>query len=166
MGLIIKDKIPMFIAGYPTVSDKYNVKGGILDGEKAIKFGQLVQYGEEPGHYEAVETGAISATGDAASAIAGFALGTNVKVADWDNGTVEIKVGEAFNLLIDGFIAVPLAATAKNEDIIENAAVHVTADGEATTSTDSGAKDTLPGAVFTGMYEIHGTTIVAEVYIK
>ena len=30
MGLIIKDKIPMFMRGYPTVSDKYDVAGGVL----------------------------------------------------------------------------------------------------------------------------------------
>ena len=28
-SLIIKDKIPQMMKGYPTVSDKYNVAGGI-----------------------------------------------------------------------------------------------------------------------------------------
>lgn len=167
MGLIIKDKLPMFIEGYPTVSDKYNVAGGILEGEGAVEFGSLVQYGATTGYYKAVDAGAISAAGDAAKKIAGFVLGTNVKLATtWPDGGVNAKPGEAFNLLIDGFIAVPLASTAVESDIKPNAAVCVTIDGVPTTTTDSGKKDTLPNAVFTGMFEKHGTIIVAEVYVK
>ena len=39
--LIIKDKIDMLMKGYPTVSDKYNVAGGVLTGNAAAQFGEL-----------------------------------------------------------------------------------------------------------------------------
>ena len=44
MGLILKDKIPMFKVGYPTVSDKYNITGGMLAGTAPAKFGDLVKF--------------------------------------------------------------------------------------------------------------------------
>lgn len=151
--MIIKDKIPMFISGYPTVSDKYDVMGGILEGDKEVEFGTLVAHGSATGYY-------VPAT--SAANVAGFVLGTNVKLAsDWPNSGANVKPGEAFNLLLKGFIAVPLAKEATEGSIVANADVYVTTSGEVSTSGTE-----LEGAVFTGMYEKHGDIIVAEVFVK
>ena len=106
MGLIIgKSGIPMFKVGYPTVGDKYNVTGGTLAGTAAVNFGDLVKFSTTKGYFEAI-TGAVTLAD-----IAGFVLATNVKLATEFPGTDEsIKVlpGEAFNLLVNGFMAVQL----------------------------------------------------------
>ena len=60
MSLIIKDKIQMLMRGYPTVSDKYDVAGGILEGAEGVKFGDVVQFGATAGYVKgfiAVELG-------------------------------------------------------------------------------------------------------------
>lgn len=126
MGLIINDKIKMFMKGYPTVSDKYNVSGGILTGSTPVKFGELVKRTGTAGYFEAIATTVELAD------IAGFALATNVKLAEeWPVRTVQINPGEAFNLLINGFIAVELDADAS----IANVAA-VPAKGAASTDTE------------------------------
>lgn len=162
MGLIIKDKIPMFIIGYPTVSDKYNVQGGVLDSNSAVvQFGDLVKFGSTTGYYSAASTLA------AATDIAGFVLATNVKLAlDWPATSAGVKTlpGEAFNLLINGFLAVGLDASAVQANIKPNTQVYATTTGKITTVATSNFA--IPGAVFTGMSELHGTQIVAEVYVK
>lgn len=153
MSLIINEKFPMFMSGYPTVSDKYDVIGGILEGNKTAEFGTLVSYGSTTGYY-------VPAT--SAANVAGFIVGTNVKLAtDWPNGGANVKPNEAFNLLLHGFIAVPLAKAATEGSITANADVYVTASGEVSTEGTE-----LVGATFTGMYEKHGDVIVAEVYVK
>lgn len=161
MGLILKDKIPMFIAGYPTISDKYNCAGGILAGSTATEFGKVVTYSTTTGYYEAA-SGTIAVTD-----VAGLAVATNVKLADqWPGTTVTVKPGEAFNLLLDGYVAVELAATAVESNITPGAAVALTlAGGALTTHGVSGASD-LTGYTFTGLYEKHGSTIVAEIRVK
>lgn len=107
MGLIIKDKIPMFMKGYPTVSDKYNVSGGILTGSTPVKFGELVKRTGTAGYFAAISTTVTLAD------IVGFALATNVKLAEeWPARTIQINPGEAFNLLVNGFIAIELDAAA------------------------------------------------------
>ena len=55
MGLIIKNKIAQLKKGYPTVSDKYNVQGGIYESDNegtALHFGDLLAYGSATGHYK------------------------------------------------------------------------------------------------------------------
>lgn len=107
MSLIIKDKIPMFMKGYPTVSDKYNVSGGILTGSTPVKFGELVKRTGTAGYFAAIATTVELAD------IVGFALATNVKLAEeWPARTIQINPGEVFNLLINGFIAIELDADA------------------------------------------------------
>ena len=71
MSLIIKDKIQMLMRGYPTVSDKYDVAGGILEGAQGVKFGDVVQFGATAGYFKA-----ISATQTAAAItnVAGFVV--------------------------------------------------------------------------------------------
>lgn len=233
--MIIKDKIKMFMKGHPTVSDKYNVSGGILAGSTPVKFGELVKHSSTAGYFEAASDGTTLA------GIGGFALATNVKLAeDFPGQTVQINPGEAFNLLINGFIAVELddnasietltaiaAVGAASEDsavvqgktyytrssnsdgagylndgtykyakvtsptgnpstssyyelsvlgrdastdkVIPNAEVCVIlANGKLTTvdKYDSGTIEKLPSVVFTGLKEIQGDKILAEIYVK
>lgn len=160
MGLIIKDKIPALKVGYPTVSDKYNVAGAVLDpGSAPVQFGDVLAYGATAGYFK--KASAITAAAD----VAGFIIATNVKLAtDWPGTTVETLPGEAFNLLINGFMAVALDSTAVAANIKPNVTAYVTAAGKLTTvATNNFA---LTGVVFTGTYEMHGTTIVAEIYVK
>lgn len=112
--LIIKDKISMLRKGYPTVSDKYNVAGGILQSESAdVPFGELVAYGSQVGYYKAATS--VVAVGD----IAGLVLATNVKLSGvWpdENQAGLVKPAEAFNLMLDGYIAVELEDDAETVD--------------------------------------------------
>lgn len=118
MSLIIKNKIPMFMKGYPTVSDKYNVSGGILTGSTPVKFGELVKRSGTAGYFEAIASTVTLAD------IVGFALATNVKLAEeWPARTIQINPGEAFNLLINGFIAIELDAGATIANVAAVAAV-------------------------------------------
>ena len=173
MGLIINKSIQKLLKGFPTVSDKYNVQGGMLGGTVAAHFGDVVVFGSVAGEY-AVPTSTISAVGN----IAGIVLGTNVKLATTypagPSVEVETKVGEAFNLALPGsYLAVELdAPTASN--IKEGAAVACflnTASkyGHLTTHGETGATD-VPGWYFTGVYENQGTTAapkyIAEIVIR
>lgn len=168
MSLIIKDKIQMLMRGYPTVSDKYDVSGAILEGAEGVKFGDVVQFGSTAGYFKA-----ISATQTAAAItdVAGFVVATNVKLADGFPGTtVTTLPGEAFNILIKGFIAVELGSDAVVANIVANKAVAIKlATGALTTSGIVGATD-IPNVVFTGIYENHGTAAApkyfAEIYVK
>lgn len=110
MGLIIKNKIAQLKKGYPTVSDKYNVQGGIYEGNDALYFGDLLAYGSATGHYVKL------VAKDTVDKLAGICLATNVKLANRypgdSNASVETLKGEAFNLLVRGFIAVAIKDTA------------------------------------------------------
>lgn len=161
MGLIIKDKIPMFKVGYPTVSDKYNVTGGTLTGTKSVHFGDLVKFSATKGYYEAISTTVTIAD------IAGFVLATNVKLAnDWPATEWAVNPGEAFNLVLPGsYLAIELDSTAVEANVKANAQVYaIPATGKCTTVSASNLA--LPGVVFTGMVEKHGETLVAEIYVK
>lgn len=165
MGLIIKDKIPMFMRGYPTVSDKYNVSGGILSGDAPAKFGDLVKTSNTAGYF-------LPAAGAAnVDVICGFILATNVKLAeDWPGKTVQVNPGEAFNLMVNGFMAIELATNATLACITPNAKVCVTLTTGICTTADKYVANTipyLPNVVFTGMYEkTADNKILAEIYIK
>lgn len=161
MGLIIKDKIPMFKVGYPTVSDKYNITGGTLAGETPVKFGDLVKFSATKGYFEAITEVVTIAD------IAGFTLATNVKLAqDWPGTTVQINPGEAFNLVLPGsYLAIELDDTAVEDNVKANAQVYaIPATGKCTTVSNDNLA--LPGVVFTGMVEKHGEALVAEIYVK
>lgn len=164
MGLIIgKSGIPMFKVGYPTVGDKYNVTGGILAGNTAVKFGDLVKFSSTKGYYEAI-TSTVALTD-----IAGFVLATNVKLAtEWPGTDESVKVlpDEAFNLVLPGsYLAIELDATAVEANVKANAQVYaIPATGKCTTVSASNLA--LPGVVFTGMVEKHGDALVAEIYVK
>ena len=164
MGLIIgKSGIPMFKVGYPTVGDKYNVTGGTLTGNAAVKFGDLVKFSSTKGYYEAITSTVTLAN------IAGFVLATNVKLAtEWPGTDESVKVlpGEAFNLVLPGsYLAIELDATAVEANVKANAQVYaIPATGKCTTVSASNLA--LPGVVFTGMVEKHGEALVAEIYVK
>ena len=162
MGLIIKDALPKFKVGYPTVSDKYNVTGGVLAGETPVKFGDLVKFSATKGYYEAI-TGAVTI-----DEIAGFVLATNVKLAvDYPGTKVETLPGEAFNLTLPmSYMAIKLDSTAVEGDIKANKQVYaIPATGKCTTVSASNLA--LPGVVFTGEYERGSDgAFVAEIYIK
>ena len=164
MGLIIgKSGIPMFKVGYPTVSDKYNITGGTLTGTTPVKFGDLVKFSATKGYFEAI-TGTVT-VGD----IAGFVLATNVKLAtEWPATEESVKIlpGEAFNLALPGsYLAIELDSSAVEANVKANAKVYaIPATGKCTTVAASNLE--LPGVVFTGMVEKHGTALVAEIYVK
>lgn len=166
MGLIIKDKLQAMKKGYPTVSDKYDVVGGLLEGQTAVEFGDLVCYGSTTGYYTAPEAG------ETAPNIAGFVVATNVQLSTtWPATTVKVEPNTSFGLLLHGFIAAELAPTAKIDDVKPNAKVYVTADGKVTTENDETETVTeLANAVFTGFYENQGDTTtpvyICEVYVK
>lgn len=166
--LIIKDKIPMLKIGYPTVSDKYDVAGAVLDGSSPVAFGDLVMFSSTQGYFK--KAASMSAITDAA----GFVVATNVKLAEGFPGTtVQVNPGEAFNLLVKGFIAVELDDSADDDYATANSAVYVIlSTGKLTTSdqASAGTVVALPNCVFTGTIENQGTVAspkyVAEIYIK
>lgn len=104
--MIIKNKLSMLRKGYPTVSDKYNVAGGILQsGSADVAFGNPVAYTATVGYYKpAVGISAITE-------LAGVVLATNVKLSGvWpdENQASVVKATEAFNLMLDGYVAIEL----------------------------------------------------------
>ena len=187
MSLIIKDKIAQLKKGYPTVSDKYNVQGGVYVGEDALHFGDALAYGPTTGHY-------VKLTGAEGQKLAGICLATNVKLANkypGDNSSkVETLPGEAFNLLVRGFIAVEIAdATAAylealdmpettkaekdakelaikeaiNSAAVEGAHVYLV-DGEF--ATDGDDDEEVAGAYFMGVAEVVDGAVLAEINYK
>lgn len=177
MGLIIKDKLPMFKKGYPTVSDKYNVAGGVLAGSTPVEFGDLViKTGQTAnGNYFAAKGTTFTIAN-----VGGFVVATNVKVAEDFPGTkVQVNPGEAFNLLVNGFIAIELAANIEtnvsNITAGQQVAVflsgaqagQITYTGATSTDTSAVTATDLPNVVFTGLYEKHADgKYYAEIYVK
>lgn len=166
MSLIIKNKIAQLKKGYPTVSDKYNVQGGVYEGNDELYFGDLVAYGSATGHYTKLADGTVAN-------IAGICLATNVKLVNkypGDTENVATVKGEAFNLLVRGFVAVEVAVAAEGDTptqaeidatiaaIKEGAPVYVNANGQFATSGTA-----LPGAYFMGVAEAKGTAVLAEI---
>lgn len=164
MSLIINDRIQQLIVGYPTISDKYDVAPAVLEGNTALQFGQPVKFGTTSGYF------APGAGMASVSELAGFALATNVKVAEnFPGTTVQINPGEAFNLLIGGGMAVELDAGATIAQVKSNSQVHIIlATGKLTTvdKYNQGTIVPIPNVVFTGISETQGTKKVAEIYVK
>lgn len=161
MSMIINNKIQELMVGYPTVSDKYDIAGATLSGSTNVKFGDLVQY--DSGNYKAA-AGALAITD-----IAGFVVATNVKLQTTYGGTVvETFPGEAFNLLVGGYIAIALDSGATTSYITPGAQMAVILATGKVTTIDKATTGVvaLPGATFTGTYETQGSTIVAEILVK
>lgn len=117
MSLILKDKINVLMRGYPTVSDKYNVRGATLASDSATGyFGDLIKI-KGNGYFTVA-----SATNTFASAseVAGVLLATNVKLAQPYGAGSSAKAptlpGEAFNLMLSGYVALPVKVTGASGD--------------------------------------------------
>lgn len=163
--MIIKDKIQQLLKGYPTVSDKYNVQGGILEAGE-IEYGTFLTNGTATGYY-------VAATA-ATDKILGIALAQNVKTPTTypagANYEVKTAAGETVNLLVRGFVAVEIdpAATAP----VEGAPVYLTVvDGAVVTTTAAGTA--LENAYFTGITEVKAkdshnvaTKVLAEISFR
>ena len=160
MGLIYgKSGIPKLMVGYPTVSDKYDVGPAVLEGDTPIYPGDVVMYGSASGAY------LPASSLEDASEIAGIALATNVKVPTAypaPQGPVAYQPGEAFGLLVRGFVAVELDADADLADATEGAPVYVTAAGKCTTVSTSNIATPWK---FMGITELKGEAKVAEIVL-
>lgn len=150
MGLIIGSSIPMLKRGYPTVSDKYNVQGGTLAGIVPAHFGDAVQY--VGGYYQTIGTGATITD---PKQIAGWVVATNVKLNETFGGEdVETKPGEAFNLMVSGYIALPATLTTP-ANMKYGDPVYVSSTGVVSNTAGSGAFATaVPNMMFTGTWEL------------
>mgnify|MGYP007043619642 CR=1 FL=1 len=140
MGLILKDKLQALMKGYPTVSDKYDVRGATLSAASATgHFGDLVK--ADGNGFFTVVTATNTVT--KATDVAGVLLATNVKlVTDFFGGSSAealTRPGEAFNLCFKGFVALELKADTVLTTIKEGLQVGLTADGKAELSTVAGA---------------------------
>lgn len=123
MGLIL-NRIKKFTKGYPTTMNNHYVQGGILEGNPATN-GAFLVFGTTDGFYSVPEDASASVKN-----IAGVLLATNVKtvLSYGDNPVVTTEAGESFNLLVEGFVALPVATD--GNAVKEGDAVYVTADGE------------------------------------
>lgn len=160
MSLIIKDKLQMMIVGFPTVSDKYNITGGLLSGTSPVSFGDLVMH-DGSGYYKKV------ASASSIADIAGFVLGTNVKLAEgFATNVVQVNPGEAFNLVLPGsYLAIKVGGISAGSDITPNKQLYVDlSDGSVTISSSSTVA--LPGVVLTGTWEKQGSDYVCEILVK
>ena len=160
MSLILGQKgIKKLMVGYPTVSDKYDVGPAVLEGSTSVLPGDVVMMGSVSGSYKAVST--LTSM----SQVAGIVLATNVKVPHQypaPEGPVAVEVGEAFGLLVHGFVAVACDETVVEEDVVEGAPVYLTTAGKITTvSTDNIATSWK----FMGIKEVHGSALVAEIVL-
>ena len=169
MGLIIKDKIQALLKGYPTVSDKYNVQGGVLGGATKAKFGDVLKFTGTDGVYE------VAAGATKVEEIAGILLATNAKTPHEypAENPIAVMPGEAVNLMVCGFVAVPVASDATPAEIAPGKGVAIVLATGALTTADKVAASTivaLPGWEFTGVLENKGTAeakdLVAEIVIK
>lgn len=169
MARIYGMSLPELIVGYPTVSDKYNVAGGVLAADsEPITFGRLLKYTADSGIYT------LGSTFTAVTELAGVACATNVKLADPWTDEVKVYPGEAVNIMFDGYIALQLAQSlSKTTEIKAGAPVYLKLDtGDLCTNADAGAT-AVPGWAFTGKYELHenpgmpsSPILVAEVEIS
>ena len=154
MSLIIKDKIAQLMRGYPTVSDKYNVQGGINEGPEGLTFGDMIVFGSQTGYYKRAT--ALTSINE----FAGFVLATNVKLEDtWAGQQLfgpTTFPGEAFNVFMNGFIALTLKSDTDVAQIKEGTKVGVTLATTDLVTADKINGSTiveLPGYEFTGIYD-------------
>lgn len=169
MGLIIKDKIQALLKGYPTVSDKYNVQGGVLGGSENAKFGDVLKFTGTDGMYE------IAKGITKAEEVAGILLATNAKTPHEypAEDPITVMVGETVNLMVCGFAAVAIDAEATLAEVAPGKGVAIIAESGKLTTADKVSSSTiiaLPGWEFTGVLENKGTDsakdLVAEIVVK
>lgn len=113
MSLIIgPNGIAKLKLGYPTVSDKYDVDGGLYVGDDPIPFGTILKYTSVSGQYKAASDGISAESPLEVAQIAGVALATNVKLATEPGHEVFINKGEPANRLLSGYVALALPSGA------------------------------------------------------
>lgn len=169
MGLIIKNKLPELMQGYPTISDKYDVAPAVVAATETgeIVAGQAVALTGTAGIYTDVK--ATTAIGQ----IAGFVLATNVKVPTEYPAPATIQkyvAGQAFNLMIKGFIAAPVTL-GDAETITNGQEVYIMIGGDfagmltvSGHTEASGTATQLPGAFYTGLTMTNDAgTLLAEI---
>lgn len=141
MGLILKDSLTPLMLGYPTMSDKYNVRGATLSSESEVGyFGNIVTIKGDGYFKVASEKSTITSAND----VAGVLLATNVKlVTDFFGGAsakAETRPGEAFNLLVGGYVALEVEVKEDEEasNVLalckEGASAKITATGKVSTT--------------------------------
>lgn len=160
MLIVGKSGIQKLMVGYPTVSDKYDVVPATLESGTAHN-GDVMMHGTSHSLYKVA-----ASTISAAKQIAGILLATNVKVPSSypaPAGSVATNAGEAFNLIVRGFVAVELDADAVVANAKEGAPVYCTPAGKLTTESGNSAVE-LPWK-FTGVTEMHGSAKVAEIVL-
>lgn len=147
MSMILNDHIKKLKKGYPTVSDKYDVSGGILGGETAIEVGTVLALTDVSGVFVPV------AADTPAAKVAGIALSPNVKLTDIWSGDRRTKVfpGEAVNLCFNGLFATEVAAEVA-EAVKPGDKVGLK-DGALVIHADGGTDEELAGWFFTGCVE-------------
>lgn len=166
MSLILKDKIPYLMKGYPTVSDKYDVRGATLSStSEEGHFGDVVKFNGDGFFTIASTTNTIAKATD----VAGVLLATNVKlITDFFNGSsmnVATKSGEAFNLMTKGFVALEVKSGTDLTTLKEGLQVGLTTDGKVELTTATGAV-AMPW-YFTGITEtLDDGTLLAEVEMR
>lgn len=149
MSMIINQTLPKLKKGYPTVSDKYTVRGATLNSTSAdVTFGDLLEYVGD-GSFKKVTTSTTVAN------LAGVCLATNARPVDalLGDGINKYKAGEVCDLCIGGFIAVEVASTVDLATITEHAPVRLY---NGTLVVDSSTGTQIPNWYFTG------TTFVAD----
>lgn len=147
MSMILNDHITKLKKGYPTVSDKYDVSGGILGGDTAVEVGSVLALTSESGVFEPV-----TANTDV-ELIAGIALAPNVKLTDiWsgDRRTM-VQPGEAVNLCFNGLFAIEISAE-EAAKVTPGAKVGFNA-GAIVVHVESGSDTVIPNWFFTGCTE-------------
>lgn len=160
MSLILgKDGVQKLMVGYPTVSDKYDVGPAVLEGAASVLPGDVVMFGSASGSYKP----AASLT--AMTQVAGIVLATNVKVPNAypaPTGPVAVNPGEAFGLLVRGFVAVALDSSAVKANVKEGAKVYLTSAGKITTVSTSNIETPWK---FMGIVEGETGSLVAEIVL-
>lgn len=163
MSMILNTKLPQLMRGYPTVSDKYNVRGATLSVDSGEgHFGDVVLIDDDKDGYFVVADSTHAAT---ATNVAGVLLATNVKlVTDFFGGSTAKAVTrprETFNLMLEGYVALPVKVTAESGeptlDDIKAALAEIKEGDDAKITTDGKvAKDGTVdlGWKFTGITEI------------
>lgn len=163
-SLFIKDKLRQLQLGYPTVSDKYNVKGGMLTGKDTGEFGDILIYSGVTGYYELAKTNGLNSVDD----IAGILLATNVKLATYGKNEVITEQNEGINVFLDGYIALKVRTNKAN--ILEGKKLAIDLrNGELRTQEDADEIEivTLQNYILSGISEEIETGIyIVEVNVK
>lgn len=155
MSMILNDHIKKLMKGYPTVSDKYDVSGGILGGDEAVEVGTVLALTATSGVFVPVDADTDP------ELVAGVALSPNVKLTDIWSGDRRTMVypGEAVNLCFNGLFATEVEAQVA-EAVKPGDKVGLKA-GKLVIHEEGGTDAELHGWFFTGCVE--GTLVEIDI---